>query len=322
MTDNSILKSWIPYKLKTDNDKTDCYWLNTFNLPYTEPFFDGTIGKLQSVPRGGGNYQSVSGLTAMEQWSMGITEFVAPTAFIFHVSRCGSTLITQLLSTDEQNIVLPEVPFFDDMLRLPLQNPTVSQDEASRLLAASIKYYGQKRTGCEQRLFIKTDSWHIYFYEQLRALFPKTPFILLYRNPVEVFNSHAKLRGIHAVPGLIEPHLFGIQQYELADLTFDTYLARVLEHYFKLYLAIAETDEHAYLANYNEGTMPIMEKLAQIAMDRFTPQQIEKMAVRAGYHSKDPGKKFSEDIAHEIPDVFEKVMELYHQTENKRVAML
>lgn len=322
MIDNSTLKSWIPYKLKANANRTDCYWLDTLNEPYSEPFFDGTIAKLKSLPRRNSNYESVSSLAAMGEWSAVITDFIEPTALIFHVSRCGSTLISQLLCTDEQNIVLAEVPFFDDILRLPLQNSEVSLKDANALLAASVKYYGQKRTGAEQYLFIKTDSWHISFYKELRALYPATPFILLYRNPVEVFNSHIKLRGIHAVPGLIEPHLFGLQQNELARLTLDGYLIQVLEHYFKLYLEIAEKDENAHLINYNQGILPITDSLAKITDMQFTPNQMEKMAIRANYHSKDPGKKFSEEKVDEIPAVFEKVMELYQQTENKRLTIL
>jgi len=42
---------------------------------------------------------------------------LAPTVFIFHVYRCESILLVQLLSLDKQNIVLAEPPIFNEVSR-------------------------------------------------------------------------------------------------------------------------------------------------------------------------------------------------------------
>jgi hypothetical protein len=167
---------------------------------------------------------------------------VPPTVFIFHVSRCGSTLAAQLLSLNEENIVLSEVPFIDEVLRWRNLLPNADEAGTLQLLQASIASYAQKRSGKEKRLIVKADSWHVLFYKQLRKLYPQTPFILLYRKPDEVIKSHQKLRGMQAVQGVIEPQLFGFDAEAINLVGLDEYMALVLEKYYTAFLEISEHD--------------------------------------------------------------------------------
>lgn len=255
----------------------------------------------------------------MVDWSGGFEE-VAPTAIIFHISRCGSTLISQLLGTMEENISLAEVPFFDDILRLPYKNNDYREQAIETLLKASLKFYGQVRNGKERHLFIKTDSWHILFYKQLRRLYPDVPFILLYRRPDEVLNSHTKLWGVQAVPGLIEPELFGFKHKEIANLSLDEYTVKVLESYLKMYLEVTENDKLSLLVSYSEGIIPIMNKIARFSNITISEADLQKMQERSGYHSKHPGKVFSQDQPKDMPDFLSKAFKLYNAVEAKRVS--
>src|SRR5258708_39765886 len=110
----------------------------------------------------------------MKAWADGLDE-IEPAAIIFHISRCGSTLISQLLATSEENVVLAEVPFFDDLLRLPFKEPGISEAMINELFLCAVKYYGQNCAepkgfvrGSQKRVFIKADRWHLFFYKQLR----------------------------------------------------------------------------------------------------------------------------------------------------------
>ena len=108
------LKNWVPWKLSN----TLCEWLYTGNKKFTEPFFDDTISVCRNLDENRKPYKVVSDLQIMAEWAGDINALV-PSAIIFHVSRCGSTLLSQLLGLDETHIVLSEVPFFDELLRLP-----------------------------------------------------------------------------------------------------------------------------------------------------------------------------------------------------------
>src|SRR5476651_1567694 len=125
------LQNWIPYKIDIA-DETLCRWINTFNKPFTEPFFEQTIMVCKGLSGNYPAFRSVSDLNVLPAWSQNI-DYLAPSAFIFHTSRCGSTLVSQLLGMDAQTISLAEVPFFDDILRLPFKNPNHNAASAEHL---------------------------------------------------------------------------------------------------------------------------------------------------------------------------------------------
>lgn len=255
----------------------------------------------------------------MTDWAPDLPD-VKPTAVIFHISRCGSTLISQMLSCAEQNTVLAEVPIFDHILRLPFCEPSYQLSQVNLMLVAALKYYGRINDDGASRVFIKTDSWHIFFYDQLRALLPDTPFILLYRRPDEVARSHRKVPGMHVVPGLIEPELFGIKIKEPWRIRPDVYLAKVLESYLAKYLEIAENDRNAMLVNYSEGPVTILQKVAAFSNFVFGEDELEKMAERSRYHSKRPDEPFGEESGSDIPASLEHAMKLYHKLDEKRIT--
>jgi hypothetical protein len=315
---DSILKNWIPYKLFEDNGQRMCEWLNTFEAPFSEPFFDDTLLKCRRLNKARTSLTSVSDLAVFSDWASNANA-IAPTAFIFHVSRCGSTLVSQLLATSANNIVLSEVPFFDSLLRLPYQDNNFDSFKASALFADAVKFYGQSRTGHEQRLFIKTDCWHIFFHKQIRRLYPGVPFILMYRSPDEVFSSHKKSPGMQAVPGLIEPEIFGIDPAAITYHDLDAHLSAVLEKILGKYIELIETDNLSLLINYNEGPIPIIQKIASFINMDINPQTLPLMRERSRYHSKKPGETFSEKISIHIPPSLEHAMALYHQLEKKRI---
>jgi hypothetical protein len=304
------LQNWIPYKITDTANEPLCHWLNSYNKPFTEPFFDETITACKALRNKPLN--STSSLAVFDEWCADV-EYVKPTAFIFHISRCGSTLVSQLLGTDEQNICLAEVPFFDDALRLHFKNPRYNTDKAGHLFTTALKFYAKKRNGTEKRLFVKTDSWHIFFYEQIRKLFPDVPFILLYRNPAEVLNSHSKQRGMQAVPGLIEPELLGFEPAEAFNTNLDEYTAKVLARYLTRYLEISQKGDNTLLLNYNQGPMAMIQSIAGFTNTPISQNIILKMQKRSEYHSKRPGQAFAEEQTKQVPALLSGAMQLYEK---------
>ncbi|OCX54055.1 hypothetical protein BEL04_07210 [Mucilaginibacter sp. PPCGB 2223] len=248
----------------------------------------------------------------MKEWAT-VIDHVSPTSFIFHISRCGSTLLSQLLGLNEESISLSEVPIFDDILRLRYKLPGITEEYTGELLQAAMKFYGQKRFGTEKNMFIKTDSWHIHFYRELRTLYPDVPFLLLYRAPAEVFESHVKLRGTQTVPGLIEPEVFGFANDGIPD--FHSFPAKVIASYLTAYITVASTDSLSVLLNYNEGMTAIMDKIARVTNIKYDTALRQKMEERTGYHSKYPGTVFSEQRDMPPPECLWDALDLYNQVE-------
>jgi len=314
------ISGWIPYSLRDEEGQLLCYWLDSSGTSFTEPFFDETIRKLRTTGTRH-KFRSASSIESMSERAENLNH-VLPAAFIFHISRCGSTLVSQMLATSPVNISLAEVPFFDDILRLRFKRPDFEEAAINELLKASLKYYSYniKPNGDARRLFIKADSWHIFFYEQLRRIFPETPFILMYRSPDEVFRSHRKEAGMHAVPGLIEPELFGFDE-SVVEEPAETYLANVLAAYLDKYLEISQSDNNCMLLNYNEGPAEMIDRIASFAKINFSENELTAMDERSQRHSKRPGEQFNEPRATGYPDCLQTAMELYQALNAKRFAI-
>jgi hypothetical protein len=316
---SSALKNWVPYRLYQEGGINCCRWLYLGDEKISEPFFEDTVGKRKRLPENSRLTWSVSSIEVLPDWAQHF-ETVAPTAFIFHISRCGSTLVSQLLALQPSNIVLSEVPFFDELLRSGNKNNDMPA--TLPLLKAAIDLYGARRDDASTQLFIKADSWHVHFYKQLRELYPQTPFILLYRRPDEVIRSQQKNRGMQAIPGLIEPEIFGFDKNEILQLSLDEYMAKVIESYLQTFVKILNENKHALAVNYNEGAISIINKIAAFTGINISEKEMEMMKQRSGFHGKYPGQVFKEAKMEEpVAAYLKKSFELYDEVEKKRLMV-
>ncbi|CAN5829771.1 hypothetical protein BH11BAC7_BH11BAC7_06110 [soil metagenome] len=311
-----LLTGRIPYKLLLDEKGNVFFrWLFIGQKKITEPFFDETISACLSLPENS-EMPCTTDETLLER--AGMTATVAPAAFIFHISRCGSTLLSQLLCIDERFIVLSEVPLLDQVLRLPFSgNKDFSYVE--KLFPAVLALLGQKRNGNEEYLFVKTDSWHLMFFETIRNLFPGIPALLLYRSPPEVIRSHQKLRGMHAVPGPIEREVFGFEE-SVNELFPDVYLERVLEKYFKKIIDILATDNYSKAVSFHDGAMKMLHDTLQPCAITMLAAVLDEMEKRTTHHSKFPENKFVPEmlIQNASSSIVEKLFEQLEETKEKQ----
>jgi hypothetical protein len=223
---------------------------------------------------------------------------VQPTVFIFHVSRCGSTLLTQMLATLPQCIVLSEPPVLDAFFRLLHSQPELpgAQDIFRKLVSA----LGQRRQGGEPHLFLKLDSWHTPWMPWLRKVYPDTPFIFLYREPSEVLASHRRQRGPQMVPGLLDTSLLQPDTTGLAAHDLEGYGASVLDAIFKSAfdaLASAEHAVHAELVNYKQLPHVLWTRLLPLFSMSCEGDALGAVQARSRFHSKHGGQNFEGDPA-------------------------
>ncbi len=318
MNKPSPIAGWIPIKLYPEDESLLCRWLYVGDNDFTEPFFDETISVCRRLPENGHLKRSMSTTDVLVDWVKEI-DVVEPTAFIFHISRCGSTLISQMLGIQPSNIILSEVPFFDDLLRYGKKHdcmPTILVQ-----LKAAVALYGANRSGKYKQLFIKPDSWHIHFYKELRALYPTVPFFLLYRKPDEVLRSQQKKRGMQAIPNLLEADIFGFDKVKISTMPLDEYMGIVIESYLTAFLNILQNDKAAYAVNYHNGAMQVVNTIASVTNLQITDETKLLMQTRAGFHAKFPEQVFSEEMPEEqIPDFLKKSFELYDKIEQIRLS--
>jgi hypothetical protein len=317
---DNIVKGWVPVKLYPGDKDLQCRWLYVGNKKFTEPFFDDTIAARRVLPENGFLNKRMSSVDELADRVKEV-DAVKPTAFIFHISRCGSTLISQMLGMQPSNIILSEVPFFDELLRYGKKQDCMA--EILPQLKAAIGLYSAKHNKNQQHLFIKADSWHIHFYKELRALYPTVPFFLLYRKPVEVLRSQQKKRGMHALPNFLEPAIFGFNKNDIEQMHLDEYIALVLEGYLISFLEILQNDRSAYAVNYHDGAMQIVDTIAAVTGIQISEEEKQLMQQRAGFHAKFPTQVFSEEMPDEPAPAFLKIScELYNKIEEIRLSSL
>lgn len=182
-----------------------------------------------------------------------------PSGFIHHMSRCGSTLVAQMLAADPAHVVLSEPEPLDAVLRWAIASdaPIALQVAAVRAVVAAL---GRWRTGARQRVFVKLDSWHTAALPLLRAAFPTTPWVFLYRDPVEVLASQVRQRGPHTLVGALPNDVVGLTDGETMDP--ERYVAQVVARFSRAVL------EHWGLGG---GMLVNYAELPAAAIDRIAP---------------------------------------------------
>ena len=114
-----------------------------------------------------------------------------PDLFVFHVGRCGSTLLANMLSGSEEWLVLKEPPIVNDLLAARLAAATASAERVDRLLRSAILFLlgTAGRDAVPAKRAVKLSAWNVTLGWRLLELFDTTPSIFLYRSPVETVAS-------------------------------------------------------------------------------------------------------------------------------------
>jgi hypothetical protein len=115
----------------------------------------------------------------------------APAGIVFHMSRCGSTLTSRMLGTLPEVLTLSEPRAVCDVLRYNRFDRRADQAEKVRRLRAVAAVLA----GGAQTYVIKTDALAILDLATFRLAFPDTPWVFLYRDPVDVLLSQRRDRA-------------------------------------------------------------------------------------------------------------------------------
>jgi len=220
---------------------------------FTHPFFDDTLRHHYNAPVRTTTIQEAAAWVAAHPG-------MPPTGLVFHMSRCGSTLVAQMLAAIEENRVMSEPPAIDGVLR---------QRNVAHLHTI-VSALGQPAEA-ETRYFLKVDCWHIHEYPIVRDAFPSTPAVFLFRDPVEVIASQMRS------PGEWTAHLGANREEGIANL-----LAGMLE------AALRHSDTLRFI-EYTE----LPEAVFGMFGIEWASTQQQKMRLAATRDAKSPGLEFS-----------------------------
>lgn len=284
------LDGWLPIRVDWKQTPPLVDWGHVGSRRFTEPFFEQTIDKCLRHPF---NllFRHQTSLETLTEWQIA-RPGLPPSGFIFHMSRCGSTLIAQMLAALPQNIVISEAPPIDGILRAKLRNATEEQQVA--WLRGMLSALGQRRNGDEKQFFVKFDSWHTFDLPLIRRAFPEVPWIFLYRDPLEVMVSQLKQRAIHLVPGLVE--LAGLDFASAAQMSAEEYCARALSCTCAAALEQFPTG-NGRAVNYTELPEAVCSSLSKHFHLDHTAAELDQMRHVAQFDAKSPSMFFAANAA-------------------------
>src|ERR1700733_3151262 len=164
---------WMPIRIYWQGDQPTVDWCHMGKLRFTDPFFAGTIEEALRQPFNllFRRQTPIESLYELERCEPGLP----PTGFIFHMSRCGSTLAAQMLATLPQNIVISEASPIDAILNAGFRNSAVTDEQRISWLRALLSAFGRRREPREKNFFVKFDSWHTLDLALIQQAFPTVP---------------------------------------------------------------------------------------------------------------------------------------------------
>ncbi len=177
------LARWTPVRLDFSQPVPAVDWADLSDRRFVEPFFNQTVVRWASSPTAHPLVRT--GLNALA--ALDTEPSLQPAGMIFHLSRCGSTLVSRLLATLPGVIVLAEPAPLNALLGLDRNR--IDDAALVELVRMVVRALGRVRFGDERHLVLKCSSWNIRRREIVAAAFPDTPWLWVQRDPERVISS-------------------------------------------------------------------------------------------------------------------------------------
>jgi hypothetical protein len=276
------LARWTPVRLDFSGPAPTVDWADLSAERFVEPFFDQTVARWASGPRARPLVRT--GIEVLVALDGGPS--LEPAGIIFHLSRCGSTLVSRLLGTLPGVVVLAEPASLNALLGLDPDR--VDEAALVGVVRLLVRALGRRRHGDERRLVLKCTSWNIRRRAVLAAAFPETPWIWVQRDPARVLASLlAKPPGwleVQAEPPLAA-RLFGLDPATVPAMTRAEFAARALG----AMLEAAATDPTRRLCIDHAGLpAAVWERVVPHLGLEADPAAIQRMIEESRFYAKDP----------------------------------
>ncbi len=255
MLGRRISFGWLPVEVKLHQNAPIIEWIDFGNVCLSEPFFHQTAQRVYRNQRHTNCEQSNFAFVSTLAESV---ETAQPCCFIFHISRCGSTLIANAFRTVQSRAVVSEAQAIT-VLFTPYNSgrwpyaPDQWEQQRDVLLRSMIQVFGQRRTGKEENLVVKFTSWNILFLPLVRSLWPTVPCLLVIRDPLEVMLSNlSRPSGWMRRESMqsFSRGLFGWAVADLENMTSEEYCARVIGAFCQA--ATMALDSKCIVVDYKE----------------------------------------------------------------------
>lgn len=209
--EQALSGNWLPVVIERHNQEVYVKWCLLKGLDFSAPFLSDSLRKLscryelKEVLR----YSSVSSFLEYERNIPRATQDTE--GCLFHISRCGSTLLCNTLKKSPASLVLSEPQPLDFILRT-WSCKSVNTEQQDLVLKALFSLWNFVAQQQGKKLFVKPDCWlNLHWKRLYQAASPRKSWFLT-RDLTEVLLSHKKLSGAFLLPQYVSAAYFGLEE--------------------------------------------------------------------------------------------------------------
>jgi hypothetical protein len=314
------LKGWLPVDAVVVDGRPGLRWMEMSGVSLSEPFFQQTVERAKTN-RKAEMFTEFDALLQLEQ----SLDSVEPTGFIFHSSRCGSTLVANACRAIDNSIVLSEANAIDKLIaRFITDSDGIKESLYSVFLRATVRALAQRRNAAEQHLFVKFACCSFAQIERISRIWPRVPWLFLYRDPIETIVSN-----LAGVPPWLKDNdrrvLASIIGASPNEMSLEELCARTIGSLYSKAHSLA--NENSMLLNYNQLSVPVISSVLRFFKVSPTAEELETIARTGSVYSKDGTRPFAADADAKQKIASDRVREAaaawaiepYRQLEQKRL---
>jgi len=277
---NADLKGWLPVDADVVEGRPGLVWMEMSGVGLTEPFFQQTVERARKEKRAE-RFTEFDVLLQLEKQ----LESVQPTGFIFHSSRCGSTLVANACRAVSGAIVLSEANAIDKLIARFITDAdnTVKESLYSVFLRGVVHALAQRRTANARYLFIKFACCSFAQFERIKRIWPNVPWLFLYRDPVETIVSNMK----DVPPWLIDNDRRVLSAIigDDGEMSLEELCARTIGSLYSTAYKLA--NDNSMLLNYNQLSVPVIARVLNFFKVDLSSEELETIARTSEVYSKE-----------------------------------
>lgn len=291
------LKSCLPVDALIANGKPQIEWLDLTGIGFHEPFFHQTVEKVRT--RRPDLKSVVTDVDALLQID-NLASRHPPTGFIFHTSRCGSTLVANACRALEASRVIAEPPVVDKLISRLFTD--AEPDSAKELLyltliKSAIQSLAPVHSNFEQRFFLKFACASILQIKLIRRIWPTVPFLVLYRHPLEITVSN-----LRNVPQWMRfdtnlgasAAIAGVNEAQLGEMTKEEFCARALGRYYSAAEGVSGSPL-TLLVDYDQMSLQTIGRILKFFGENVSAEEYQAIDRAMQLHAKDSTRQFQPD---------------------------
>ncbi len=271
----------IPASLRRGEHNLEIKIVPISPVEFHDPFYSGTLKRFPDI-----NAESMA-FPRANLLDIQVLDHRGPAGIIFHMSRCGSTLLAHFLRGTEDCLVFCEPPALNSLLMPPWGD--YSENEIIGGIRIIIGLLAQAASG--RRYILKLRSWNTLFAATILRALPNTPWVFLTRDPVEIAVSVMKNPStwVRMYDSDQNPFLFALDRMPINSDSLEIYISRILGAFTR---GIQGLDVGTgWLERYEQLTATASSNIAGRFGLKTGPHDFDRMATQALFYSKDPKRQ-------------------------------